>query len=1178
MAKEGMKALYSLYYSQYRTMEPAEIIREIDRYFKVYKAKVEAGECDETSYYIDSDPFYIFDDLLSKKYYTSVETEDFQAMETPLKEAYESWCKTGKAVMKRGLSDLISCEGNKRDALEWLFVVIRTLRLPISYFDCLGLKEHQIPNANFVAGMNSRKIRWVLKDSYKPDLKFLAEKRYDIGDSVEVTFTSKDGKKYEMKAVIEKVFLGDYYCHGYIENYTEKIFDETEGKEVYAEQGIILKRIPGWYQVCIREKRITEDMAFLDCMLGNIDWPLPGEKWKAFNEARLRKAKVMKEEYILLRKNISYEKPKPEEADNDFEEPDEPLPFESEESDDINFQTNPSVDAARLLEEMEKDRKHHYRRHPKLREYLDDDTPKKEEDSAKKYFFTAEEEEAREKKIDELMHRFDDFLLTDISKSELRGYLRYLLSENEIALNYHFLIQSDSDRYGYEFTRVLVRLVNEIKRTNRKLVEFEERFFLNKSSSLSRVLHDDDIVFVKKAIPLDKYYANEDAGPGAREERDMYDTAWEEIAEKLNNHLVIMNVSKEIAEGRMKNLPSVYYRFFRHHIHLKNLSEEEIIERLLDRIQKEAGDLSDDFEQELRKYIYTVYQKADLKNQEFVDNLYDWMIALAYRNVGSRRIMFKESIPYYHKNDTFDYIYNEFEELVGLEDVKEVFRDIALFARNMKKGGELPYLHMFFYGNPGTGKTTVARRLAKLFASMGIIKNGKVFEVSSSDLIGQYVGSTGPKVQRVLKQAENAVLFIDEAYAITPSTDTNSDTYREECISTLIKAMERKNNPIIIFAGYPREMEELKKSNPGLASRVGYDIHFKDYDNNQLLEIFRKMCDHDEFGYDEKTLKAAERKIVALRYEENFGNARTVENIFNQAKTESLRRDVDSHFISEEDIVISDNLRSPETLQAELDSLVGIYNARKMIKEQVLSNKFCKEHGMAFPSSNNMIFVGNPGTGKTTTARLFSEMLFSIGVAKSPRFRMITAKDLFVPNVAEKMNEFITSVMGGVLFIDEIYMIEGTSVATGVVSVLLEILEERKEDITLILAGYEKQMEAFLGENSGLKSRFPITVHFEDFTEDELLEIFIRDCEKAKMKVDEAGTEKFRQVISAEKKKEDFGNGRTVRNLFEQAFRRHAVNFYENPEESEENVITACDIEELSHANEKAIKKMGFGN
>ena len=180
MAREGMKALYSLYYSQYRTMEPAKIIKEIERYFRVYRAKVEAGECSEMNYYIDSDPFYIFDDLLSKKYYTSVDIDVFQAVETPLKEAYESWCRTGKAVMKRGLSDFISCEGNKRDALEWLFTVIKTLRLPISYFDCLGLKEDQIPNAHFVAGMNSRKVRWVLKDPYKPDLKFLAEKRYDV--------------------------------------------------------------------------------------------------------------------------------------------------------------------------------------------------------------------------------------------------------------------------------------------------------------------------------------------------------------------------------------------------------------------------------------------------------------------------------------------------------------------------------------------------------------------------------------------------------------------------------------------------------------------------------------------------------------------------------------------------------------------------------------------------------------------------------------------------------------------------------------------------------------------------------------------------------------------------------------------------------------------------------------
>ena len=387
--------------------------------------------------------------------------------------------------------------------------------------------------------------------------------------------------------------------------------------------------------------------------------------------------------------------------------------------------------------------------------------------------------------------------------------------------------------------------------------------------------------------------------------------------------------------------------------------------------------------------------------------------------------------------------------------------------------------------------------------------------------------------------------------------------------------MEKRSDPVIIFAGYPDEMDDFLKGNPGLMSRIGYQLEFKDYNNDQLLEIFKAMCQKAEYQYMPETLEAVRRKLIAEKYEENFGNARTVENIFNAAVIESLRSDPESRVISAEHIVIGRDLKSFDELQKELDRMVAAKSAKQLIHELVLSNRFSKELDMPLPFSNNMIFVGDPGTGKTTMARLFSEMLFSIGAAKSPKTKMISAKDLYVPEVAEKLRDICNEVMGGVLFIDEIYLLQSyPAYCAEVVSVLLELLEDKKDELTVILAGYEDEMDDFLDENQGLQSRFPIMIRFESFTEDELCEIFVQYCAENNMTVSPGGMVRFREVIRKEMLKDNFGNARTVRNIFEQAFRRHAVSYYEH-ENIDPDELDAEDIDELVDIDDKR-RPLGF--
>ena len=206
-----------------------------------------------------------------------------------------------------------------------------------------------------------------------------------------------------------------------------------------------------------------------------------------------------------------------------------------------------------------------------------------------------------------------------------------------------------------------------------------------------------------------------------------------------------------------------------------------------------------------------------------------------------------------------------------------------------------------------------------------------------------------------------------------------------------------------------------------------------------------------------------------------------------------------------------------------------------------------------------MLFLGNAGTGKSTVAGLFCQMLFSIGAAKSPNCVSIAASDLIGRvNSVEALKDYCTKAFGGVLFIDEAY-----ELSPYCIPVLLDIMEKERDNITVILAGYDQEMNLFLNQNQGLKSRFPVTVHFDDYSISELTEIFLSLCEKYKFTVSDDGLAKFIEIITKQKTLPNFGNARTVRNIFEQSYRKHAVNFINNSVEEKRFVLDAEDIVEL---------------
>ena len=257
-------------------------------------------------------------------------------------------------------------------------------------------------------------------------------------------------------------------------------------------------------------------------------------------------------------------------------------------------------------------------------------------------------------------------------------------------------------------------------------------------------------------------------------------------------------------------------------------------------------------------------------------------------------------------------------------------------------------------------------------------------------------------------------------------------------------------------------------------------------------------------------------------------------------------------------ITLETTLRDYQTVNAELNSMIGLDNAKSEIQRAIATCRFSKENKINIPISRHMLFLGNAGTGKSTMANLFCEMLFSIGAAKSPNCVSIAAGDLLGrPNPIDALQDYCTRAFGGVLFIDEAY-----ELSSYCIPVLLDIMEKQRDNIIIIFAGYDQEMNFFLNQNQGLNSRFPVTVHFDDYSISELEEIFLSLCAKYNFTVSDDGIEKFKEIITRQKKLPNFGNARSVRNIFEQSYWKHAENFINNSIEEKRFVISSEDIME----------------
>ncbi|MCR4959638.1 MAG: AAA family ATPase [Prevotella sp.] len=526
---------------------------------------------------------------------------------------------------------------------------------------------------------------------------------------------------------------------------------------------------------------------------------------------------------------------------------------------------------------------------------------------------------------------------------------------------------------------------------------------------------------------------------------------------------------------------------------------------------------------------------------------------------------------YVPEERSLDDILSDLDKFIGMNEVKQAVKEIAFAVQNSVQRAERGLgeqekmsMHIVLTGNPGTGKTTIARKLGEILAAIGYLDSGHVVEVDRSQMVSPYQGETPKVVNRLCDKAMGGILFVDEAYTLAPLSQSGErDNQGAQALETLMKRMEDDRGKfVVIAAGYRTEMDNLFRINPGVRSRFNYFLNIEDYSPDELFQIMGVFAKSKKYVFAPEA-EALTRKMIKEMHQQrdkDFANGRTMRSLFDQiCKNQAGRLQTgDMQMMSDEQLMTIVEADIPYEAPKEVDyteclkkfeGMVGLQSVKKEVTNlAAFLNLQIKRGETNTFQGKHYVFTGNPGTGKTTVARIMADVFKTLGIltrgqlVEADRSKLVAG---FSGQTAIKTNQLIDSAMGGVLFIDEAYTLKSSdndSFGSEAIDTLLKRLEDDRGKFICIVAGYTDQMHDFIDTNPGLKSRFTQTIHFDDYTPDELTQIFLNLAKAKSFSIDKetegAIHREFEQLYLRRDK--NFGNAREARRIFNEAVERQS--------------------------------------
>lgn len=570
----------------------------------------------------------------------------------------------------------------------------------------------------------------------------------------------------------------------------------------------------------------------------------------------------------------------------------------------------------------------------------------------------------------------------------------------------------------------------------------------------------------------------------------------------------------------------------------------------------------------------------------------------------------------------FDHAEEKLQTLIGLDRVKNQIQQMKnrmeFDSQTRSMSNKISGNHMCFLGAAGTGKTTVARMMTRILYDFGYIKENKCIEIDGTYLKSPYVGQTGARVEAIIQYALGGVLFIDEAYLML---DTKSSA-GTEATGVLLKCMEDyQNDFVVIFAGYEDDVNRLLAFNEGFASRIKQKLYFDDFTTDELMQIFQSMC---SIGNTKYRLEPVAEELLYHQFDHermgiHFGNARAVRNALDkimdihadhfmkqeiseldkfvftaldiqtyiEIRNKQLSEDIRNFMASkglDNSIVSFAELKSrtkdgSSDPDEDLGKLVGLDTVKDEIRQLKAQFEFYKGDKQKLQAEgHHMAFVGPPGTGKTTVARIMTAYLYHMGILRQNQYVDINGDFLrgqYLGHTGKRTEAVVAYSQGMVLFIDEAYLLQqddqGDHFGQEAIGVLLDAMEKHRKSFVVIFAGYEKEMNVFFNANSGLRSRISQTFHFQSYSPFELAKMMKALAKKDGFIVDKEVWHDLQVYLKTRIAEPHFGNARFIRSFWEETKKQHILNYSKGDySEDFKYVITLNDIHAVCALNLQA--------